>query len=65
MTTITGMAIRAAQLRDTIPDDFTQAEIELGVKLNSEAGALLAKAGAEGSINVKLTWERKVTEKVI
>ena len=59
MTTITGMAYRAAELRDRIPDDFTQAEIEFGVKLDYEAGALLAKAGAEGNISVKLTWERK------
>ncbi len=59
MTTIVGMAQRASQLRDQIPDEFTQAEIEFGVKLDFEAGALLAKAGAEGSINVKLTWERK------
>ncbi|MCP4426896.1 MAG: hypothetical protein GY803_20600 [Chloroflexi bacterium] len=59
MATIVGMAHRAAQLRDRIPDEFTQAEIEFGVKLDYEAGALLAKAGAEGSISVKLTWERK------
>lgn len=59
MTTIVGMAQRAADLRDRIPAEFTQAEIEFGVKLDYEAGALLAKAGAEGSISVKLTWERK------
>ncbi len=59
MTTIVGMAYRASQLHDRIPTEFTQAEIEFGVKLDYEAGALLAKAGAEGSISVKLTWERK------
>lgn len=59
MTTIVGMAYRASQLRDRIPREFTQAEIEFGVKFDYEAGALLAKAGAEGSITVKLTWERK------
>ena len=59
MTTIVGMAHRASQLRDRIPAEFTQAEIEFGVKLDYEAGALLAKAGVEGSISVKLTWERK------
>mgnify|MGYP007073394562 CR=1 FL=1 len=45
MNLITKMAYRASELRDRILDD--------------EAGALLAKAGAEGSISVKLTWERK------
>lgn len=59
MTTIVGMAYRASQLRDRIPAEFTQAEIEFGVKLDFEAGALLAKAGGEGSISVKLTWERE------
>ncbi len=59
MDTIVGMARHASQLRDRIPAEFTQAEIEFGVKLDYEAGALLAKAGAEGSISVKLTWERK------
>ena len=59
MITIIGMAYRTSQLRDQIPAEFTQAEIEFGVKLSAEAGALLAKTGAEGSISVKLTWERK------
>ena len=62
MTTVVGMAYRASQLRDRIPHEFTQVEIEFGVKLDYEAGALLAKAGAEGSISVKLTWERKEKE---
>jgi hypothetical protein len=59
MSTIAVMAQRAGQLREQIPDEFTQAEIEFGVKLDFEAGALLTKAGAEGSISVKLVWERK------
>ena len=59
MATIVGMAQRTAELRDSIPDEFTQAEIEFGVKLTIEAGALLARTGGEGSINVKLTWERE------
>ncbi|MCP4423035.1 MAG: hypothetical protein GY803_00940 [Chloroflexi bacterium] len=36
MTTIVGMAYRASQLRDSIPTEFTQAEIEFGVKLDYE-----------------------------
>jgi hypothetical protein len=59
METIAEMAQRAAALRDQIPHEFTKAEISFGVKLDYEAGALLAKAGAEGSIAVTLTWERK------
>ncbi len=58
MITIMGMAYRAAELREKIPEEFTSADIEFGVKLDFEAGALLAKAGGEGSIKVKLTWQR-------
>ena len=35
MLTIIGMAYRTSQLRDQIPAEFTQAEIEFGVKLSA------------------------------
>ena len=57
MGLIADMARRASGLRDRIPAEFKQAEIEFGVKLDYEVGALLAKSGTEGSISVKLTWE--------
>lgn len=31
-------------------------ELEFGVKLNAEAGAVIAKTGADGHFKVKLTW---------
>ncbi|MFC4584748.1 CU044_2847 family protein [Sphaerisporangium corydalis] len=37
------------------PDEV---EIELGVRLNAEAGAVIAKSSIEGHLNVKLTWRR-------
>jgi hypothetical protein len=58
MNTITQMAQRVRALRDQIPAEFTQVDVEFGIKLDVEAGALVAKAGAEAAINVKLTWER-------
>ncbi|MFF0573250.1 CU044_2847 family protein [Streptosporangium saharense] len=33
-----------------------QIEIEFGVKLNAETGALIAKASTEGQLTIKLTW---------
>jgi hypothetical protein len=33
-----------------------QVEISFGIKLTAEAGAVLAKAGVEGQLAVKLTW---------
>ncbi|MFC7380765.1 CU044_2847 family protein [Sphaerisporangium rhizosphaerae] len=41
--------------RKSGPDEV---EIELGVKLNAEAGAVIAKSALEGHLTVKLTWRR-------
>lgn len=41
-----------------------QVEISFGVKLKADVGAVLAKAGVEGQLAVKLTWrapEKKMT----
>lgn len=32
-------------------------EVEFGVKLNAQVGAVIAKTAVEGHLNVKLTWE--------
>jgi hypothetical protein len=58
MGTIKAMAQRVGALRDDMPHEFTRVEIDFGVKLDAEAGALLARAGGEASLNVTLTWER-------
>jgi hypothetical protein len=58
MGTIKSMARRVSALHDEMPHEFTRIEIDFGVKLDAEAGALLAKAGGEASLNVTLTWER-------
>ncbi|MFF4880210.1 CU044_2847 family protein [Micromonospora sp. NPDC000668] len=36
-------------------------ELEFGVKLNAEAGAILAKSAVEGHFTVKLCWQRQAT----
>ena len=33
-----------------------QVEIEFGVKLSAEAGALIARTAADAHLTVKLTW---------
>ena len=58
MGTIKAMARRISALRAEMPHEFTRIEIDFGIKLDAEAGALLAKAGGEASLNVTLTWER-------
>jgi hypothetical protein len=58
MGTIRSMAYRIAQTIDKLegkvrPDE---AEVEFGITLDAEAGALLAKASTGAQIKVKLKW---------
>lgn len=46
----------AAALRDLAPDEHA---VEFGLKLNAEAGAIVAKTSAEGHFTVKMTWRRR------
>jgi hypothetical protein len=63
MGTIQKMAQRVSALRDAIPAEFSQVEVEFGIKLDWEVGPILAKAGTEASLSVTLTWEREEKEK--
>lgn len=38
------------------PDEV---QIQFGVRLNAEAGAVIAKTGADGHLQVSLTWRRE------
>ncbi|MFF4353631.1 CU044_2847 family protein [Streptomyces sp. NPDC001530] len=53
----TGPSIRAVvdSLRVFAPDEH---EIEFGIKLNAEAGVVVAKSAVEGHFTVKMCWRR-------
>ena len=53
-------ALRAVleTLRELSPDEHV---VEFGIKLNAEAGVVLAKTTAEGHFTLKLTWRRDTT----
>lgn len=38
------------------PDSY---EVQFGIKLNAQAGAIIAKASAEANFTVKLNWTRR------
>jgi len=61
MNTIHHMARRIVATMEALSDDKkpTQVEAAFGLKLSTEGGAIIAKAGLESTINVKLTWENK------
>ncbi|MGD0339515.1 MAG: CU044_2847 family protein [Bacteroidota bacterium] len=59
MNTIHSMAQRITNTMDALVKKPSQVELEFGIKLDVESGALIAKAGAEAHLNVKLIWEHK------
>jgi hypothetical protein len=61
MNTIHNMARRVSATAKSLPlaERPSQIEVEFGLKLDAAAGAVVAQAGVEASLNVKLTWERK------
>ena len=58
MNAIHNMAQRVKGTIDALPDRPDTVEVSFGLKLDAEAGALVARAGTEASINVKLSWKR-------
>ncbi|MFZ3167104.1 MAG: CU044_2847 family protein [Candidatus Methanoperedens sp.] len=59
MNTIHNMAMRVNSMIEVLAVKPDQVEVEFGLKFDAEMGAMIAKAGMEASINVKLTWEHK------
>ena len=60
MSTVRGMAVRSVNAVKDLTDPPDNIEVEFGIKLDAEAGAMVAKAGTEASFNVTLTWQREV-----
>jgi hypothetical protein len=58
MQTIQYMADRVQATIGTISEPPHSMEVEFGITFSAEAGALLARAGTECSISVKLAWSR-------
>ena len=58
MNAIHNMAQRVIATMDTLSNKPSQVEVEFGIKLDLESGALIAKAGGEANLKVKMTWKR-------
>ena len=58
MNTISQMAQRTITAIDTVTNKPSEVEVEFGIKLDVESGALIAKTGAEASLTVKMVWKR-------
>ena len=53
-------ALRQFRTMDARPDEI---QIEFGVRLNAQAGAVIARTGVDGHLKVKLTWQRSRTQR--
>jgi NTP-dependent ternary system trypsin peptidase co-occuring protein len=62
MKTVQRMAKKAVKTIQGIPisERPSTVQFEFGIKMNGEAGAVIAKAGAEAAITVTMTWEHKI-----
>lgn len=61
MGTMKAMAERVADTMSTLNDNARpdEAEVEFGITLDAEAGALIAKASAGAQLKVKLKWQSR------
>jgi hypothetical protein len=61
MKTVKSMAKKAVKTIKEIPisERPSTVQFEFGIKMNGEAGAVVAKVGAEAAITVTMTWEHK------
>jgi hypothetical protein len=48
----------ALDLLTSLVQKPNEAEIEFGLKIDAAAGAIFAKAGAEATFKIKLTWKK-------
>ncbi len=60
LDTIQGMALKVMRTIKKIPvvDGPNKIEVEFGLKLSSDATAVVVSTGIEAQINVKLCWDR-------
>lgn len=47
----------------SLHDPPDEVEVEFGLKMSADAGALIAAAGVEANYKVTLTWKREETKK--
>jgi hypothetical protein len=58
MTTINSMARRVIATVNDVAEPPAEVSVEFSIKVDAEAGAIIAKAGSEASFQVRLTWRR-------
>lgn len=57
MGAVRSMAERVHETVSSLAERPSQVTVEFGIKFDTEAHAVVAKAGSEASLKVKLTWD--------
>ena len=57
MGTIQALANRTTETLAKLPSPPSSFELEFGLKMDAEAGAIVSKAAEEGNLRVKLMWK--------
>jgi hypothetical protein len=58
MNTIYNTAKSITSTIDSMATKPSQVEVNFGIKLEAETGAIIAKAGGEATFGIKLTWQK-------
>lgn len=58
LSTIHSMGEKVVATIERLTKVPSEVEVSFGIKFDAESGAIIAKAGVEASISVKLTWKR-------
>ncbi|HEY9736792.1 MAG TPA: CU044_2847 family protein [Trichocoleus sp.] len=56
MGTIQSLANRTAETLHQLPQKPSEVELEFGIKIDGDAGAIVAKNSSEGNLRIKLVW---------
>ena len=59
MSTIYSTATHINNTIEALKIKPSQVEVNFGIKVTAESGAIIAKAGGEANFSVKLTWESR------
>ena len=57
MGTIHALANRTTETIDRLPKKPAEFELEFGIKIDAEAGAVVSKVGGEGNLRIKMVWK--------
>lgn len=57
MGAIQVLANRTTAAIDKLPKKPKEFELEFGIKIDAEAGALVSKVGGEGNLRIKMVWK--------